>query len=447
MRKIIVTFAALLALASASRAQDCDLWICSGQSNMELPVSRCLDAVAAEVADYACPEISYLKVPLAYNFDWPQKALPAAEWETLDSPQTAQSWGALCYFVARYLHESTGRPVKVLNSSVGGSPIEAWLPAEELPSYAREELRQIRDPRWMERTLYHNAHLYSDWQNAHNALPDDPDAVWSPLDDMFSDWGLEAGEPVYGSHLLRRTFTLKASQTKGDAVLHLGAMRDADSTFVNGHFVGNVTYQYPPRNYSVPAEYLQKGNNTVEIHLYAAENAPAFVPDKEYSLETVKGKVPLTSGWEYKPGRRMPRRDSQVFLQYKPAGLYNAMIAPLKGLKPKGVIWYQGESNAGSPEGYGEMLETLIRSWRDLFDDPDLPFYIVELAAYQHSENETAATSGWVRLQDIQREVCERMDGVYLVPNRDLGEWNDIHPQDKATLGRRTVDAILSSEQ
>lgn len=451
MKKLITIAAILLPIAAMAQTEipEGDLWLCSGQSNMELPISRCMDAVADIVADYSCTDINYVKVPLAYNFNWPQKQLPEGRWQTLDSPQTAQGWGALCYFVARGLHEYDGRKVTIINSSVGGSPIEAWMPAEELPEKAQKVLLECRDPRWMEKTLYHNAHLYSDWQDAHNALPENPDAQWHSIE-MFSDWGYEDGHAVFGSHYLRHSFKLKASQTKGDAILHLGAMRDADSTFVNGHYVGNTTYMYPPRNYKVPAEYLQKGENLVEIHLYAAENGAGFVPDKEYSLETVKGDVQLTSAWEYKAGRKMPRRDAEVFLQYKPSGLYNAMIAPITAnpeaaARLKGVIWYQGESNAESADEYADLLKTMIRSWRKAFGRPDLPFYIVELAAYEHSELQTAETSGWVRLQDAQRQVCDEMEGVYLIPNRDLGEWNDIHPQDKKTLGDRVVKEIINN--
>ena len=426
-----------------SHAQEMDYYLFSGQSNMELQVSRCMDVVAEDVKDFSCPQLHYLKVPVAFNFDWPQKELPKCNWEILDTPEKAQDWGALAYFTGRYIHEETGEDVYLLNSSVGGSPIEAWIPAEDLPDYAQKELLECRDRQWMEKTLYHNAHLYSDWQEAHNALPENVEAAWEDID-MFDDWGLEDGAPVYGSHCLRNSFKLTSAQCKGDAILHLGAMRDADSTFVNGHYVGNITYMYPPRNYTVPARYLKKGLNTVEIHLYAAENPAGFVPDKEYSLETVKGTVDLGKGWQHKEGRRMQKRAPQVFLQYKAAGLYNSMIAPLVKC-PKGVIWYQGESNAGRADNYGELLKTMIAAWRHHFQNPDLPFYIVELAAFEHSELETAETSGWVRIQDIQRKVAEEMDNVYVIPNRDLGEWNDIHPQDKKTLGRRTADVILNS--
>ncbi len=423
-----------------------DVFLCSGQSNMELPVRRCLDVVASEIKDYANPQVRYLGVPLRYSFEGPREDLPACQWEVLDGEETALSWGAVSYFTARYLQESTGIPVGMVNASVGGSPIEAWLREDLLPDYALNELHELQDPAVLDRINDFNAHLYSDWQNAHNALPAPAGARWRPVDLFSSAWSVDGkGAPVYGSHFLRRRFQLRAGQT-GPAVLHLGAIVDADSTFVNGQYVGNTTYMYPPRNYAVPDGILQEGENEVEIHLYAYGGNPAhFVPDKEYSLETPGGKVSLLSAWEYKAGRRMTPRPSQVFLQYKAAGLYNAMSAPLRDFAFDGFIWYQGESNCSNAASYGTLLETLVNGRREELNTPDLPFYIIELAAFEHSER-TDYDWGWNRVQKEQRRTAEKMDGVYLVPNADLGEWNDIHPQDKMTVGKRTVSVILKSK-
>ncbi|MCQ2146452.1 MAG: sialate O-acetylesterase [Bacteroidales bacterium] len=445
-RLFLITIMIVMPLrVSAQVAPAGELWLFSGQSNMELPINRCLDVVEDDVKGYTSDKIHYAKVPMAYNFSWPEqiKEFSSLQWENLSSDVTAQDWGALAYFTARYLSESTGKEIWALNSSVGGSPIEAWLPSEELPEKSKQRLLQVRDSKWMADTRYHNAHLYSDWQGKHNSIPSDPDAKWTKLDDMFSSWSLDKeGSPIYGSHLLRISFKLKKNQV-GDALLRLGAMLDADSTFVNGHYVGNVTYRYPPRKYNVKGEYLKAGVNTIEIHLYATENAASFVPDKFYRLETRNGNVDLTSGWEYKPGKRMPKRDPEVFLQYEPTGLYNSMIRPYTELPVKGVVWYQGESNVENADEYAFLLERMILSWRKAFQNPELPFYIVELGNYEHSERMTPETSAWIRVQRAQKAVADKMDNVYFIPNADLGEWNDIHPQDKKTLGQRVVSEIL----
>ena len=422
-----------------------DVFLCSGQSNMELPVSRCLDVVAGEIKDYANTAVRYLGVPMAYDFDGPREDLPPCGWQVLDSEQTGLSWSAVCYFTARYLQEETGIPVGMVNVSVGGSPIEAWLREDVLEDYALQDLLELRKPHVLDSINRFNATLYSDWQNAHNALPAPASARWKDVDIFSKTWAQDArGENIYGSHLLRNSFTL-GKDSVGAGILHLGAMIDADSTFVNGQYVGNTTYMYPPRNYAVPEGVLQEGVNQVEIHLYACGGNPAgFVPDKEYSLETPGGKVSLLKGWCYKPGRRMPARPGQVFLQYKPAGLFNAMEAPLKDYGFAGFVWYQGESNCGNAAHYGALLETLVRTRREELAAPELPCYIIELAAFEHSEL-TDTDWGWNRVQKEQRRTAEKIPGVYLVPNADLGEWNDIHPQDKATVGHRTANVILKS--
>ena len=424
-----------------------DVFLCSGQSNMELPVERCMDAVAEEVKGYTNPQVRYLFVPTAYDFNGPLDDLPECSWEVLDSDKAGLSWSAICYFTGKYLQQDTGVPIGMVNASVGGSPIESWLREDVLGDYALAELNHLREPGVLDSINTFNSRLYVDWQNAHNALPANTAAKWKKIDIFSKSWAVDAkGENIYGSHFLRRSFTLKKGWT-GPSILHLGAMIDADSTFVNGQYVGNTTYMYPPRNYNVPEGVLKEGVNTVEIHLYACGGNPAgFVPDKQYSLETPAGKVSLLTGWEHKAGKRMPARESEVFLRWKPVALYNGMEAPLKDFAFSGFIWYQGESNCGNAADYGSLLETLVRTRREELATPDLPFYIIELAAFEHSEL-TDNDWGWNRVQKEQRRTAEKVDGVYLVPNADLGEWNDIHPQDKATVGRRTANVIIESKQ
>lgn len=423
-----------------------DVYLCSGQSNMELPVRRCLDVVADDIKGYANDKVRYMKVPLAYRFDTPAEDLPDARWEVLDSDSTVLAWSAVSYFTARYLQEKTGVPVGMVNNAVGGSPIEAWIEEACLPGYALDELHLLQQPAYLDSINRFNATLYSNWQNAHNALPANTAAKWKAVDLFDKGWAKDRqGQNVYGSHYLRRKVTLTKAP-EGPSILHLGALIDADSTFVNSTYVGNTTYMYPPRNYTVPEGILHEGDNLVEIHLYAAGGNPASaVPDKRYSLETPDGDISLLTGWEHKDGRRMPARPSQVFLQYKPAGLWNAITAPMKAYPFAGVIWYQGESNCGNAADYGRLLETMVASWRAETSTPDLPFYIIELAAFEHSEL-TDNDWGWNRVQKEQRATAGKVDGVYLVPNADLGEWNDIHPQDKKTVGQRTANVILNSK-
>lgn len=437
-----------------------DVILCSGQSNMELPVNRCLDAVGEDIKGYSNEKIRYIKIPLSYSFDGPQEDFrhentdPAGnreyiqgQWSKLTSDSTALEWGALCYYIARTLQEKNPDiPVGIINSSVGGSPIEAWLPEEYLPEYAAQEYDNLRHKEYIDSIKRKNTAVYSDWQETFEKTRENTDATWKDIDIFDTSWGLDDdGKPYFGNHFIRRHFRLSDRQAEpAPAVIHLGAMVDADSVFINGTFVGNTTYMYPPRNYKIRDGILKEGDNIVDIHLYSYGNAPSFVKDKKYSVELASGEeIPLYEGWEHKKGKRMYRRPDEEFLQYKPVGLFNAMINPVKNYKSRGVVWYQGESNTDNAENYGALLETMINCWRSEMNAPELPFYIVELAAFEHSEL-TDYDFGWNRIQKEQRRTAERMDGVKLVPNRDIGEWNDIHPQDKKTVGERVVKAMES---
>jgi len=423
-----------------------DVYIGSGQSNMELPVKRCLDATGDYVKGYSNAKIHYLNVPQNYNFDGPQEDIAESAWQVLDSDATAMDWSAVCYFTARALQDAQPDiPIGMINASVGGSYIECWMQEGILPQKALDKLAPYKNKEYLDSIINFNNTLYSKWQNDHNALKSDPNAKWKPIEMFDTSWAKDAkGENVYGSHLLRNKINLTADQAKGEAILHLGTMADADSTFINGQYVGNTTYFYPPRNYKVPEGILKEGENEIEVHLYACGGQPAsFVKDKEYALETPAGDVSLLKGWEHKAGKRMPARPSEVFLRWEPSVLWNGMLAPVKDYTCAGVIWYQGESNCDAASEYGKLLETMINDWRKEMDNPNLPFYIIELAAYQHSE-ETDTDYGWNRVQKEQKAVCDRMDGVYFVKNGDIGEWNDIHPQDKKTVGERVANVILN---
>ena len=424
-----------------------DVYLCSGQSNMELQVRRCMDVVAEDVKGYSNNNIRYIKVPLNYKFKGPAEDILPAEWQVASSDSAVAEWGAVCYFTGRYLQEAQGIPVGMINSSVGGSPIEAWIGEDYLPGYALQELEFYRNDHNLDSIKHFNASLYSEWQEAHNALPANTEAKWEDVNIFSVDWAEdERGQAICGSHFFTNTVELTESEAAGEAILHLGAIVDADSVFVNGTYVGNTTYMYPPRNYKVPAGVLKAGSNEIEIHLYSYGNVPAFVPDKRYSLEMEASEKSLLTGWRHKAGKRMPPRPGEVFLQYKSAGLYNAMIDPIKDFPVKGVVWYQGESNCSNAADYGNLLEKMITEWRNEMSSPDLKFYIIELAAFEHSEL-TDNDFGWNRVQKEQKRTAERMNGVYLIPNGDLGEWNDIHPQDKKTVGKRTSDIILESNK
>ena len=227
-----------------------------------------------------------------------------------------------------------------------------------------------------------------------------------------------------------------------EAIIRMGCIVDADSVYVNGHFVGNTTYQYPPRIYRIPAGVLKAGVNNITVRVISNGGQPSFVPEKPYKIICGTEEISLEGTWKYKLGSPMPQAPSMMFFFYKPVCLYNAMISPLRNMKFQGVLWYQGESNVDRRNEYAALLGTMIRNWRETFKDNDLPFYIVELADFLHKEDKEGRKA-WQQMRDEQAKVTDTVTGTELIKNKDLGEWNDIHPLDKKTLGKRVCKAAL----
>lgn len=222
----------------------------------------------------------------------------------------------------------------------------------------------------------------------------------------------------------------------------MGCIVDADSVYVNGHFVGNTTYQYPPRKYNIPAGVLKAGKNNVTVRVISNGGQPSFVPEKPYKLICGNKEISLEGAWKYRQGAPMQPAPSMMFFCYKPVCLYNAMIHPLKNLIFSGVIWYQGESNVERRNEYAELLCGMIEDWRKAFDDSELPFYIVELADFLHKDD-IQGRKAWEEMRTEQKKAADRSSNATLIRNKDLGEWNDIHPLDKKTLGRRVAEEVL----
>ena len=223
------------------------------------------------------------------------------------------------------------------------------------------------------------------------------------------------------------------------AKLLLGRIVDADSVFVNGQFIGNTTYQYPPRRYTIPAGVLKNGKNTITIKVINSSGSGGFVPDKPYKIVTSYKEIDLTGEWKYKTGAEMPPLQPQTFVRWKPLGVYNAMIHPLTRFSIKGVIWYQGESNTDDPEEYSLLFPTLIEDWREKWHQPKLPFLFVQLANFMATKKEPG-DSNWARLRESQAQTLG-LPKTGMAVTIDVGEWNDIHPLNKKAVGDRLARA------
>ena len=248
-------------------------------------------------------------------------------------------------------------------------------------------------------------------------------------------------KPINGVHWFRKRFQWPRHLVGEQATLVLGALVDADTTYVNGTKVGQTTYKYPPRRYTVPADVLKPGSNTITIRLESHRDHSGFVSDKEYWIGAGETRVDLNGEWHYKLGVVHEHLQQTTFIQYKPMGLYNAMINPLTSLPIKGVIWYQGESNTANPDKYGDMFKTMIEDWRNKWNNPTLPFLFVQLANF-NPRLSTPAQSGWAELREQQASALS-LPNTGMAVAIDVGEWNDIHPLDKESVGERLAKNAL----
>ena len=432
-----------------------DVFLCSGQSNMELPVRRVTDMFAEEIAEYENDLIRHYAVPQTFDFNKECDDTPAASWKPC-TQENVMDFSALAYFFAKDLYKKTGVPVGLVNASWGGTPAEAWMSENALqpfPKYINEK-NIYEDEGYLQRIKQLEGEEFYRWNTALDQgdpgltgdikwySPDLDDSGWKTVNMFSQDWGNDGLNPVGGSHWLRKDITVPAAMEGQEAIIRMGCIVDADSVYVNGHFVGNTTYQYPPRIYKIPAGILKAGTNNVTVRVVSNGGQPSFVPEKPYKIICGTKEISLEGKWKYRQGAPMPQAPSMMFFFYKPVCLYNAMISPLRNMKFQGVLWYQGESNVERRNEYAALLNGMIKDWRRTFNDLDLPFYIVELAEFLHKDDDEGRQA-WAEMREEQAKAAKISGHAVLIKNEDLGEWNDIHPLNKKTLGARVAKAAL----
>lgn len=428
-----------------------DVVLCSGQSNMELYVYRVEDMYGDTIARYSNDKVRQFIAPKEVNFDSPQKDLNGGQW-IKTSPATSANFSALGYFLAMEMNAKTGRPVGIINCSWGGTPIEAWMSEESLKPYQRQssQLQIDRDGGYRDRVTKTEREKQGRWDAALRA--GDPGrkehweakttdvSNWTDVDILKDrSWATDGTNPIGGSHWFVKKVSVPAELASKPAMLRMGVLVDSDSTYVNGEFVGNITYCYPPRKYKLREGLLQPGENTIAVRLVSNGGMGEFIPEKPYKIVFEGGdEISLEGNWKYRQGYRMPNAPSSTFWCYSPTVLYNSMISPITNYNVGNVVWYQGESNVSNRNEYGDLLSRMVDLWRSDRQDDTLPFYVVELANYLPESNK-GGRAAWAEMREVQRKTCDAKEGVSLVENYDLGEWNDIHPLDKMTLAKRVA--------
>ncbi|WP_460549741.1 sialate O-acetylesterase [Hymenobacter daeguensis] len=425
-----------------------DVWLCSGQSNMETPMSRLRDKYPDVIAQAANPRIRQYEVPMSYAFTGPKADVLGGQWIAAD-PQTVLKFSAVAYFFAREINARYQVPVGIIKDAVGGSPAEAWLSADALKQFPKYEQQAApyRDSAAVAGIRQKEQAAIGSWyrqlhQNDKGEAPGQTPwyapayaaAGWKtmPVPGYWADG--ELGQ-VNGVVWFRKEVEVPADMTGKPARLELGTLVDADSTYINGRLVGTTGYQYPPRKYDFGPEILKPGRNVITVRLISNGGRGGFTKDKKYELTAGGQALDLRGPWQYQLGTTASPTPGSTTFQYQPGGLFNGMIAPVLPYAIKGVLWYQGESNAGRTADYQALFNGMIADWRQQFRRPELPFIYAQLPNFMAVRKEPSE-SGWAQVRDIQRRgLALPYTGMAVL--LDVGEWNDIHPLDKQTPGHR----------
>lgn len=421
-----------------------DVWLCSGQSNMEIPMLRVMDLYKNEIDSIHNPFIRHFKVPLKYSFAQQEDDQAGGHWQSATQPDIL-SISAVAYFFASELYDEYKVPIGLLNASVGGSPVEAWMSEDafqKAPHYLdmvsiyaqKGYIDSVQHAEYEQQLLWYNT------LNRNDAGKQYPE-FWSNPEVNTSDWKTmnvpgywsdnQLGN-VNGSVWFRRDFDLPPDMVDKAAIIRLGCIVDCDSVYINGQFIGTTAYQYPPRIYKIPNGLFKEGKNSITIRIINTMGRGGFVEDKPYKIITENNEIDLQGKWFYKLGIAMPALTSFTSFQNKPTGLYNGMIAPLIDYKVKGIIWYQGESNTNRADEYEMLFTSLIEDWRHKWD---VPFLYVQLPNFMKADS-IPSSSNWARLREAQLKTLKLPDTGMAVAI-DLGEWNDIHPLNKKDVSYR----------
>ena len=437
-----------------------DVWICGGQSNMEMNFFWGVKDGEKELADADLPQVRLLNVPNVTDVA-PRDSFDA-KW-TACTPEAAKGFSACGFFFGRKLQRELGVPVGLVESDWSGTIAETWLSLEgaaTIPGLERAVGNRRRD--------------IADWKNSgpekfkarHEAWEKEIDpageAVAAPDYAEGAGWA-DAAAPFSfeesinkgydGVVWLRRAFDLTAAQAAAtNAALALGSLDDQDDAFLNGTKVGHTEKWTDVRRYPIPAGLLREGRNTIALRVLDTGGGGGFHgEDKDVPRLEFGDAAPALSlaggGWRRLAGpalREKPEPKNPLTSGPNiPAACFNGMIAPLFPMAVRGAIWYQGCSNVGRHEQYKTLLPAVAAEWREGFTTPDgwLPFYIAQLAAFQQTHEEPV-DSAWAAMRWAQTQIGERIGGTAVL--LDVGDHGDIHPKDKRAAGERLAALALA---
>lgn len=432
-----------------------EVWICSGQSNMEWPVRMASNA-AQEIAEANYPQIRHIKIPNVVA-STPQADFASGDWKVC-SPETAGDFTAVGYFFAVKLAKELNVPVGLINTSWGGTHSETWTSREAfqnsdefksmIASVPVLNLDEINKKRTAENALRLEAlqgkititqQEVERWKS-----PDDDDAAW-PVMQIPALWEESVFPGLDGIVWLRKTFSVSPTDAGRAAELYLGMIDDSDETYVNGVKVGGLTAQYnTPRVYSIREGLLKAGRNVISVRVTDTGGGGGIYGPADQVKITIGDRTESLAGtWKLRV-ENMTSTGSIGPNDY-PTLLFNAMLNPLIPFTIQGAIWYQGESNAGRAFQYRKAFPLMITDWRKHWGQGDFPFYFVQLSSFNDHNGNSNAGSAWAELREAQAMTL-KLPNTGMAVTTDIGEANDIHPRNKKDVGYRLAAIALTDK-
>ena len=434
-----------------------DVYLCSGQSNMEFAQRQATNAIGATYAGRN-ETLRFLNVQ-KNSTATPQDELKGpVEWKVV-TPETVGDASAVCYYMARSLQGSAKVPIGFVNASWGGTTIQGWIGAESLRTLdaykagvdavaqfgadpaAGMRAEDARNEAWW-RAHDPQAAAQRAW-----VAPDFDDSAWPAVtpSGSWKDSGVAGFKDFDGVAWYRTTVTLTDAQAKAANMLHLGPVDTYDTTWVNGVRVGGASTSWMWREYAVPAGVFKAGRNVIAMRvLSGGQGGGLSGAPSSRTIGLADGQsIPLPAAWKVQRGGALKGLAVPPAPWDVPTSLttlYNGMIAPLVGYRFKLAAWYQGESNADAAQEYRALLPLLMRDWRRRFNQPALPFLVVQLTSYG-SPAKTPGHSGWAELRDAQAYAVAHDAHAGLAVTIDVGDRFDIHPTQKTVVGERLARA------
>jgi len=429
-----------------------DVWFCSGQSNMELGMNDIRERYATDIAQNQNPQIRQFLVPKSVaDATKTHDDFNGGKWAPCTGDNVMR-FSAVAYFFARALYNREHVPIGIINATWGGTPIEAWISAEGYTSFPAiaQQIKRLSDTAYVNSMMRNNAEARKAGAGRTDKKMDEGlsgspkwfEAAYQPVgwkEIMVPGyWNGQGLSNFNGVVWFRREINIPAAMAGKDAKLYLGRIMESNDVYINGQLAGSTYGQYAQRRYPLKPGALLPGKNVVIVRLSSTTGQGGFVPDKPYYITAGTDTIELSGKWQYKVGQAYgpPAKTYDSYTPfYQPSVLFNTMTAPAANYKIKGAVWYQGESNTTRAKEYEKLLPELIKNWRTNWGDNNLPFIYVQLPNYGEARY-LPGDSQWAELREAERKALT-VPYTGMAVTYDVGEWNDIHPQNKKDVGDR----------